>query len=125
MAKGTSTPTRVTADVATVAAAVAPAEHRTFAEQINYWARIGMQIERSGTLTNRRVLAAAAGTGQFSTLDPNERAAAHALIDAGIAGRIADERFGPASRVTGQRTVSLDDDGLLIEIAPDGSRRRL
>jgi hypothetical protein len=56
--------------------------------------------QRSGTLTNRRVLAAAAGIGQFSDLDPNERAAAHALIDAGIAG-------------------------LLIEIAPDGSRRRL
>ena len=67
MAKGTSTPTRVTADVAAVAAAV----------------------------------------------------------DAGIAGRTADERFGPAARITGQRTVSLDDDGLLIEIAPDGSRRRL
>lgn len=125
MAKGASTPTRVTADVAAIAAAVAPAEHRTFAEQINHWARIGMQIERSGTLTNRRVLAAAAGTGQFSILDRNEREAAHALIDAGIAGRIAEDRFGPAARTTGQSTVSLDDDGLLIEIAPDGSRRRL
>jgi len=125
MAKGASTPMRVNADVAAVAAAVAPEQHRTFAEQINYWARIGMQIERSGTLTNRRVLAAAAGTGQFSALDRDEREAAHALIDADIAGRIADERFGPAARVMGQRTVSLDDDGLLIEIAPDGSRRHL
>lgn len=125
MTKVASTPTRVTADVAAAAAAVAPDEHRTFAEQVNHWARIGMQIERSATLANRRVLAAAAGTGQFSALDQNERAAAHALIDAGIAGRVAKDRFGPAARAAGGRSVSLDDDGRLIEISPDGSRRLL
>lgn len=124
MRKGSS-PTRVNWDLAAVAASVAPSESRTVAEQINYWARIGMQVERSGTLANRRVLAAAAGEAQFSALDEQERTAAHALVDARISERVAKDRFGPAARATGQMTVSLDDEGNLIEIAPDGARRRL
>lgn len=125
MAKRTSTPTRVTADIAAAAASVAPAENRTMAEQINYWTRIGMQVERSGSVASRRVLAVAAGEAQFSSLDVEERTAAHALIDARIAERAAGERFGRAARAAGQTTVSLDDDGNLIEITPDGRRRRL
>ena len=125
MSKTPSTPTRVAADVASIAIAVAPTENRTFTEQVNHWARIGMQVERSGSLTNRRVLAAANGGEQFSALEGPERVAAHSLVDARITGRSAKERFGAAARVAGQRTVSVDDDGQLVEIAPDGTRRRL
>jgi hypothetical protein len=125
MSKGASTPTRVAADVAASAAAVAPSEHRSIAEQINYWARIGMQVERSGSLAHRRVLAVAAGQEQFSGLDTEERVAAHALVDAQIAERAAAERFGPAARAAGHTTVSIDDEGRLVEISPGGARRYL
>ena len=125
MGKGASTPTRVTADVAAAAASVAPTENRTVTEQINYWARIGMQVERSGSVVNRRVLAVAAGDAEFSTLTAEECSAAHAVIDARIAERVAKERFGPAARAAGHTTVSLDDQGNLVEIAPDGTRRPL
>ena len=125
MAKGASTPTRVNADVAAAAAAVAPAENRTTAEQINYWVRLGMQVERAASATSRGVLAVVSGDAQFSTLDPHERAAAHASIDARMAERVADQRFGPAARKAGRVTVSIDDDGALVEIAPDGTRRLL
>jgi hypothetical protein len=123
MVKTASVPTRVAADVAASAASVAPTEHRTITEQINYWARIGMQVERSGSLATRRLLAVAAGEAQFSALNPEERTAAHAVIDAQIAERGAQQRFGPVARTAGQMTVSLDEDGNLIEIAADGSRR--
>lgn len=125
MAKGTTTPTRVTADVAATAASVAPGEHRTVTEQINYWARLGMQIERSTSAAGRQVLAAVTGEAQFASLAPEERAVAHATVDARIAERVTKERFGSAARKAGQVTVSIDDDGTLVEIAPDGSRRRL
>jgi hypothetical protein len=125
MAKGTSTPTRVAADIAATAASVAPSESRTVTEQINYWARIGMQVDRSGSVATRRVLAVAAGDAQFSTLTPQERTAAHAVIDARISERAANQRFGPDARIAGHATVSIDDDGNLIEISPDGHRRRL
>lgn len=125
MAKGTSTPTRVTNDVATTAALVAPTENRTVTEQINYWLRIGMHIERSTSAAGRRVVAVAAGEEQFSALSPLDQTVAHAMIDAQMADRVASQRFGPAARKAGHLTVSIDDDGTLIEIAPDGSRRPL
>lgn len=52
-----------------------------------------------------------AGEAQFSDLDIGERSIAHALIDANIARGVASQRFGPSGRRSGQRTVSLDDDG--------------
>ena len=84
-----------------------------------------MQVERSGSLANRRVLAVAAGAEQFSSLDDTERVAAHAIVDAQIAARASKQRFGPDVRTAGQTTVSLDDQGNLVEIAPGGTRRRL
>ncbi len=125
MAEGASIPTRVTADVAATAASVAPTENRTTTEQINYWVRIGMQVERSTSVAGRRILAVVTADPQFSTLTPDERTVAHATIDARIAERAATQRFGPAARKAGQVTVSIDDDGTLIEIAADGSRRPL
>lgn len=125
MGRSASTPTRVTADVAAIAASVAPSENRTITEQINYWVRIGIQIERSGSVATRRVLDVANGTAQFSSITPTERAVAHAVIDARMAERIAKQRFGPDARAAGRSTVSIDDDGNLIEIAADGARRTL
>jgi hypothetical protein len=125
MAKGASTPTRVNADIAATAASVAPAEHRTVTEQINYWARLGMQVERSASASSRQVLAVVAGEAQFSTLAPEERTVAHAMIDTRIAERVAELRFGLVARKAGQVTVSIDEHGALIEIAPDGGRRLL
>lgn len=125
MAKGATIPTRVAADLMATAVAVAAAESRTATEQINYWARIGMQIERAGSVTSRRVLAVAAGEAQFATLTPVERDAAHALIDARQAEVVAASRFGVETRAAGHATVSIDDDGYLVEIAPDGAQRFL
>jgi hypothetical protein len=125
MVKGTSTPMRVAADVATSAARVAPAEHRTATEQVNYWARIGMQVERATSLEGRRLRAVIAGEAPFSSLATEERIAVHATMDARIAERVAQQRFGAAARKAGQVAVSIDDDGTLVEIAADGTHRRL
>lgn len=121
MAKQRTTPTRISADIAEAAAAVGPVEHRSASEQINYWARVGMEIERSNAFDPRRVFAVAAGQEQFSTLSPDERAVAHALVNARIKARAADEHFGAAARARGETTVSLDDEGRLVQIAPDGT----
>ncbi len=41
------------------------------------------------------------------------------------AARVAAARFGSDARKAGHITVSIDDDGNLIEIAPDGTRQQL
>lgn len=123
--KGPSTPTRVSADIAAAAAAIAPQAHRTVTEQINHWVRIGLHVERATSVDQRRTMAVIAGEAQFSTLIPTERITAHASIDARIAERVGSDRFGPAARKAGQVTVAIDEEGKLIETAPDGTRRRL
>jgi hypothetical protein len=123
MAKTPSTPTRVPRDIAATAKAVAPAENRSAAEQISHWARIGMQVERSASAATRRIVAVATGEASFSSLTDDERVAAHALVDARIGELAAAQSFGAAARAEGHSTVSLDDDGNLVEIAADGSRR--
>jgi hypothetical protein len=125
VAKTASTPTRVAGDIAATASAVAAAENRSVAEQISHWARIGMLVDRSGSVANRRILAVVSGQDQFSSLGRDDRATAHALVDARIAELAVSQSFGPAARAEGQTTVSVDDDGNLIEIAPDGTRRPL
>src|SRR3954453_7405838 len=110
MGKGASVPTRVAEDVAATAASVAPGEHRTVTEQINHWARLGMQVERAASVTSRQILAVVAGDAQFSSLTAEERTIAHGAIDARIAERVAEARFGRAARKAGQVTVSIDDD---------------
>lgn len=125
MAKATSVSTRMAADLVAAANDVAPAEHRSVTEQLNYWARVGMRVERSGSVATRAVLAAASGEAQFSGLTDLERQAAHALVDARMAERVASERFGSAARAAGRTTVSIDDDGNVIQIDPDGTRHQL
>jgi len=71
------------------------------------------------------LLAGTAREVQFSDLNTDERSIAHALIDANIARAAASQRFEPSRRRGGQRTVSLDDDGNLIEITADGTTTRL
>jgi len=82
-------------------------------------------VDRTVSAEGRRVLDVVTGAAQFSTLTRQERTAAHATIDARLADRVASERFGPAARKAGHVSVSLDDDGTLVEIGPDGVRRPL
>ena len=56
----------------------------------------------------------------FASLTEGERAAAHALVDESISELAASQRFGPAARAQGETTVSLDAEGNLIEVGPDG-----
>ncbi len=120
MPKAPSTPTRVAADVAATATSVAATENRSVAEQITHWARIGMQVERAGSLATRRITAAATGQAQFSTLDDDERTVAHGLVDARISELAAAQSFGATARADGHATVSRGP-----SIAADGTRRTL
>lgn len=122
MAKPATTPTRISSDIVAQADAVAHLEDRSTTEQINHWTRIGMQVERSNTLASRRVLAVARGSEQFAELGNDERTAAHALIDADISDRAERARLGETAVADGRMSVSIDDDGNLVEIAANATQ---
>jgi hypothetical protein len=96
LAKSRSIPAVVASDVAANAASVAPAHSRSVAEQISHWARIGMHIERAGSVATHRVREVDEGREQFSTLGGDERTVAHAMVDARISELAAAQSFGAA-----------------------------
>lgn len=112
-------------DIVEVAEVVAAAENRSATEQVTYWTRIGMNVDRASTVDARRVKAVATGQEQFSVLSGGERVAAHALVDGRISELAAAQSFGRGTRAQGHTTVSLDDDGNLVEVAADGTSRPL
>lgn len=63
------------------------------AEQVSYWVRLGREIDWAIRLMPQ-VQEVVAGRAQFSTLDPAERALAHATINAHISDRAARAKFG-------------------------------
>lgn len=80
------------------AAAVGAQGHRSATQQFNYWARIGMQVERWGTVLHQRVIEVAGGQAQFEELSAEARQIAHAVVDATISERATSARFGPMAR---------------------------
>jgi len=84
-----------------------------------------MHVERSASVGNRQQLAVVSGTAQFSLLTPEERAVAHPTIDARMAEGVARLRFGSIAPADGHPTVALDDEGMLVEYASDGTARCL
>lgn len=91
-------PAVVPMDAEVVAAAAAAAvEGCSVGEQINYWVRLGMLIERSGVAISERALAAADGRALFDELEPADSAAAHALVDARIAAAAATTTMAPGA----------------------------
>ncbi len=54
---------------------------RSMTQQIEYWARIGRTIERSGAISHERVRAALSAELPFDALDTEERMAALGLLE--------------------------------------------
>ena len=114
-----ATPTRIAPDIVAAAKRVGAEEHRSQAEQINYWVRIGMALERQVSSTSRAVLAVVTGQKPFSSLTNDaDRRAAHALDDASIATRAAAARPGANPQRDSAPFADVDEDGNLITVTP-------
>lgn len=116
---------RIDGEIVDAAATTAAENHRSMAEQVNYWAAVGRRVTSATGVDQRRLDAVVAGDGQFAALTDEERVVAHARVDAAVEQRVAATSLGAAERAAGVTTVTLDDDGQLVEVAPDGTTTRL
>jgi hypothetical protein len=64
-----NTPTRIDDDVFAAAKAAGAAMSRSASQQVNHWARIGRQLEASGSVSQRDVARVLAGTHSYDDLD--------------------------------------------------------
>lgn len=74
MARTTSQPTRLPADVYESAAAATLTTSRTVPQQIAHWARIGRELEMSPRANHRVISEVLAGTGNYDDLGEHEQA---------------------------------------------------
>jgi hypothetical protein len=81
-------PLRVGDDLLASARLVADATGRSAAQQIGYWAKLGRELERSGSVSVRDVMEVLAGARSYDDLDPK----AQALVRAEWAERIETRR---------------------------------
>ncbi len=116
---------RIDADIVAAAASTAAHAHRSTAEQINYWAAVGRRVTAATGVDQRRLDLVVSGEAQLSTLTAEERVIAHARIDADIEQRAAATSLAAQARLDGVTTVTMDDDGQLVQTTPDGRTSRL
>ena len=80
-------PLRVGDDLLASAKLAAEASGRSAAQQIGYWAKLGRELERSGSVSVREVAEVLAGARSYDDLGPKAQAAVRAEWDARIEAR--------------------------------------
>lgn len=89
----------------------ADASGRSTAQQIGHWAKLGRELERSGTVSVREVAEVLAGSRRYDDLDPK----AQAVVRAEWAARIEARREALDLAVT-----FADERRSRVELGPDG-----
>jgi hypothetical protein len=112
--------TRVASDLFDSAAAEGARQSRSAKQQLDYWARVGREVTFHQSAARSRIESVLAGDQPMSGLASDERLVLNAEIDAEIDLRMATTDFGAALDARGVSTVSLDDQGRLVEHRPDG-----
>ncbi|MEX1178951.1 MAG: hypothetical protein WEB09_10870 [Nitriliruptor sp.] len=120
MGRGTA-PVRIDPDLYESARAVGAAEHRSAAQQVAVWIRLGRAVSMPATAVGQRISAAVAGEVPLGQLVDEERCVADATIDVAIEQAAESVPLGEQLAAEGVTTVALDDEGRLVEYRPDGT----
>ncbi len=112
--------TRVASDLFESAATEGARQSRSAKQQLDYWARVGREVTSHQSAARRRIESVLTGRAPMSGLTDDERLVLNAEIDAEIDVRMSTTDFGATLDARGISTVSLDEDGRLVQHLPDG-----
>ena len=112
--------TRVASDLFDSAAVEGARQSRSAKQQLDYWARVGREVTFHQSAARHRIEKVLAGDAPMSGLTDDERLVLNAEIDADIDLRMTTTDFGALLDARGVSTVSLDDEGRLVQHLPDG-----
>ncbi len=115
--------TRFDADLFDAAVSEGRRENRSGRQQLEHWTRLGRMFSAHETATRRRIEAAVAGRTPLAALSAEERLVANVELDVTVRERAAGAGFGRELLARGIPAVAVDDDGNLVEFAPDGAHR--
>lgn len=117
--------TRIAADLMDSAAAEGARQSRSAKQQLDHWARVGRAVSSQHSVARRKVEAALAGDVPLRDLTDEEGVVFNAEISAAIQERLVRADYGAVLGARGVTTVALDEDGEIVQYAPDGSSARL
>jgi hypothetical protein len=110
----TTSPTRIDDDVFASAKLVGPVMGRSASQQVSHWARIGRELEASGSVSHREIAQVLTGRGDYDSLTPKEQA----VVRAEWSERMTQRREALDLTVTfggeGRPYAELDDDGNVV-----------
>lgn len=101
-------PLRVGDDLLASAKLAADATGRSAAQQIGYWAKLGRELERSGSVSVREIVDVLAGARSYDDLDPKAQANVRAEWDARIEARRAALNLAERFTAEGRSWVEAD-----------------
>jgi hypothetical protein len=107
-------PVRVGDDLFASAKLAAEATGRSAVQQIGYWAKLGRELERSGTVSVREIAEVLAGAGSYDDLDPKAQAIVRAEWDARIEARRAGLNLAEVFAAEGRSWVEMGPEGTTI-----------
>lgn len=117
--------TRFSGDLFEEAVEAGRRENRSARQQLEHWARLGQSMANQTGAFRSRVEAALAGRLPSEQLTAEEAVAFDAEIDISIDEALPTVDFVAERAALGYRSVTMDDDGNLVEHLPDGGTRIL
>lgn len=115
-------PLRVGDDLLASAKLAADATGRSAAQQIGYWAKLGRELERSGSVSVRAVTEVLAGARSYDDLDAKSQAAVRAEWDARIEARREALNLAEAFAAEGRSWVEAGPGGITVRHPAAGER---
>src|SRR4051812_10400856 len=119
-----NSPTRIDDDLFEAAKATAATQSRSAAQQVNHWARIGRQLEASGSLSSRDIARVLAGTHSYDALDPLSQAVVRAEWDERMAAVRGTLDFTDKLAAAGLPWPEADATGKTVHRQPAGAKRK-
>ena len=120
-------PTRVDDEVYADATATGQEMGRSVAKQLSHWARIGRELEATAVMTTRRrrMEAVLAGDGEYDELTGDEQALVRTNWSERITELAGQVDVGAAKQAAGLPYVTLDADGEVVKVHPDGTTEKV
>lgn len=109
-----SMPTRIDTELFEAARAVGAVQSRSAAQQLAHWARIGRELEASGSVSSAAVSRVLAGIDPYDELGDRDQAAVRAEWDSVIAERLASLDLAVEFADAGDTWTELDEAGRVV-----------
>jgi ParD-like antitoxin of type II bacterial toxin-antitoxin system len=116
-----TTPIRIDDELYASAKLVGRLMHRSAAQQLAHWARLGREIEASEGVSHRSIALVVAGSQDYDLLSPQEQAVVRAEWAEQMDARREGLDLAASFAESGKPYVGLDAEGRVVRHAVDGT----